>query len=109
MIPEQEQTPAEIIQKRVDNGIEFLNEELAFDWPWDLDTGRLDLGNMVWCVIGQLYAPVPGARGGWSRFFDLHEPSSEWMLAHGFDSPEREDYVLLTAEWKRRVYEILAH
>jgi len=101
-------TPFEVIRERVDNGIQFLNEELDKAWPWDLDTGRLDLGHLMDCVIGQLYAPSTGEWGGWGRFFDLHEPSSEWMLAHGFDSPIREDYALLSAEWKRRVYEIVA-
>jgi len=102
------ETPAEIIRERVDNGIQFLFEELADDWYDHIDTKRLDLGDMMDCVIGQLYAPSTGEWGGWNRFCEHHEPSSEWMLAHGFDSPNTQDYALLTREWKARIHDMIA-
>ena len=93
----------EIIRQRVDNGIEFLNEELGTAWPADLDLLELDLGDMIYCVIGQLYGEEPGVWGGWWSFKEKHGPSLEWLTAHGFDDFDFRNYILLTMEWIKQV------
>lgn len=96
----------EIIRQRVDNGIEFLNEELGTTWPWELDARRLDLQDMMYCVIGQLYGEELGVWGGWQTFKEKHDPSLEWLTAHGFDDVDSGNYIYLTMVWVQRIREI---
>lgn len=73
-------------EKRIDNGIRFLDEHLGPEWPHRIDLNTLELTSCTTCVCGQLF-------GG------------EAALVEEIDTEDGYDYVsnyLLTA-WEDRV------
>lgn len=91
------------VVERVNNGIEFLNENIP-GWRQKIDKDILDIFSASTCIWGQL---------GWPRFkgletvinnTDITSVYENGFMGYNFDGDEyEEDCEQLTAEWKKRL------
>ncbi len=106
------------IDERVNNGIALL-DEVEPGWRNKIDLDRLDMNwatpdaerprnKECCCVGGQLATDADVDYYGWSeRISGLnqdgyqHEQWRAWVVAHGFETADAEDWDELTAAWKR--------
>jgi hypothetical protein len=87
----------EILAKRVDKGIEYLNGHNP-GWLDKVDLESLNLGQNCNCILGQLYGHYSNAH--WANFGeDVHEGYGMKFWANS--SPE--NYALLTSIWKEKI------
>lgn len=89
-------------------GTTLLDKKLL-DWPWLVDTDRLDMADPYDCVVGQLYGDFHSEIYkllGYKEFTDdarMNAISHGFTLDDNFDAPLSNRFKPLTQEWRNLI------
>lgn len=78
-----------VIDKTIDNGIQFLDNTLGIGWENDIDLDTLVIMSPCQCVCGQLFevmADRNGLSNGFAYVLDTYSDDNNWIAEHGFVS-----------------------